>query len=113
MASALVGLMQILGNVSGFIIAGIAVALDQFALGLLALAMLELETMLGVVLRVREGPTPRDRSRPWWSIAGEAWGTDVLKERSFVFLVASRLAILMAGARCSSSSPCSTSPGRC
>ena len=40
MASALVGLMQILGNVSGFIIAGIAVALDQFALGLLALAML-------------------------------------------------------------------------
>ena len=99
MASALVGLMQILGNVSGFIIAGIAVALDQFALGLLALALLELVTMLGVVLRVREGPTPRDRAgRSWWSIAGEAWGADVLKERSFVFLVASRLAILMAGA---------------
>ena len=62
MASALVGLMQILGNVSGFIIAGIAVALDQFALGLLALGLLELVTMLGVVLRVREGPTPRDLS---------------------------------------------------
>jgi MFS family permease len=99
MASALVGLMQILGNVTGFIVAGIAVATDQFALGLLALGVLELVTMLGVVFRVREGRTPRDRAgRSWFSIGAEAWGTDVLRERSFVFLVASRLAILMAGA---------------
>ena len=98
MASALVGLMQILGNVTGFIIAGIAVALDQFALGLLALGVLELVTMLGVVLRVREGRTPKDRAgRSWASVAAEAWGTDVLRERSFVFLVLSRLVILMAG----------------
>jgi len=50
------------------------------------------------VLRVREGRTPKDRvGRSWASIAAEAWGTDVLRERSFVFLVLSRLVILMAG----------------
>jgi MFS family permease len=97
-ASALVGLMQILGNVAGFVIGGIAVATDQFALGLLALGILELVTMLSVVINVREGKTPKSRGgRSWWSVAAEAWGTDVLRERSFLFLVASRLAILMAG----------------
>ncbi|MFP5343481.1 MAG: MFS transporter [Candidatus Limnocylindria bacterium] len=97
-ASALVGLMQILGNVAGFVIAGIAVAADQFALGLIALGVLEFATMISVVVRVREGrrPTPR-AGRSWASIAAEAWGTDVLRERSFLFLVGSRLAILMAG----------------
>jgi MFS family permease len=97
-ASALVGLFQILGNVSGIIIASIAIALNQFALGLLALGVLEVVTMLGVVIRVREGRVPRDRAgRSWWSVAREAWGTDILRERSFLFLVSSRLAILMAG----------------
>lgn len=98
LASALVGLMQILGNVAGFVIAGIAVAADQFALGLIALGVLEFVTMISVVVRVREGrrPTPR-QGRSWASIAAEAWGTDVLRERSFLFLVGSRLAILMAG----------------
>ncbi len=97
-ASALVGLMQILGNVSGFIIGGIAVAYGEYALGLIALGILELVTMLTVVINVREGPVPKSRGgRSWWSVAAEAWGTDVLRERSFLFLVASRLAILMAG----------------
>jgi MFS family permease len=99
MASALVGLMQILGNVAGFVVAGIAVATDQFALGLIALGILELVTMIGVVFRVREGRAPKDRrGRSWLSVGAEAWGTDILRERSFLFLVASRLAILMAGA---------------
>jgi MFS family permease len=99
LASALVGLMQILGNVTGFVVAGIAVATDQFALGLIALGVLELVTMIGVVFRVREGRVPNDRrGRSWLSIGAEAWGTDILRERSFLFLVASRLAILMAGA---------------
>ena len=48
-ASALVGMMQILGNVAGYLIGAIAVALDQFALGLIALGVLELLTMLSVV----------------------------------------------------------------
>jgi MFS family permease len=98
LASALVGMMQILGNVTGFVIAGIAVATDQFALGLIALGVLEFVTMLSVVIRVREGRTPKSRNgRSWASVAREAWGTDLLRERSFIWLVASRLAILMAG----------------
>jgi MFS family permease len=54
--------------------------------------------MLSVVIRVREGPPPKSRAgRPWRAIAAEAWGTDILRERSFLWLVASRLAILMGG----------------
>jgi MFS family permease len=98
MASALVGLMQVLGNVAGFLIGGIATATNNFALGLVALGVLELVTMLSVVIRVREGPKAKSRDgRSWLSIAAEAWGTDILRERSFLWLVGSRLAILMGG----------------
>ncbi len=97
-ASALVGLMQVLGVVSGFIIGSLAVATHDYGLGLVALGVLEVATMLSVVIRVREGPTAKSRGgRPWRSIAAEAWGSDILKEHSFLWLVASRLAILMAG----------------
>jgi Na+/melibiose symporter-like transporter len=97
-ASALVGLMQVLGNVAGFVIGAIATATNQFGLGLIALGVLELSTMLSVVIRVREGPPAKSRAgRPWRAIAAEAWGTDILRERSFLWLVASRLAILMGG----------------
>lgn len=97
-ASALVGMMQILGNVAGYLIAAIAVAVDQFAVGLIALGVLEVATMLSVVIRVREGTAPKSREgRSWTAIAAEAWGTDILRERSFLWLVASRLAVLMAG----------------
>ena len=98
-ASALVGMMQVLGNVSGFVIGALATATHNYALGLVALGILELVTMLSVVIRVREGPSAKSREgRPWRSIAAEAWGTDILRERSFLWLVASRLAILMGGA---------------
>jgi MFS family permease len=98
LASALVGLFQILGNVGGFAIGAIAISTKQFELGLIALGVVEVATMLGVFFGVREGTTPKARNgRSWRSIAAEAWGTDVLRERSFLWLVASRLAILMAG----------------
>ncbi len=98
LASALVGMMQILGNVAGFVIGGLAVATNQFGLGLIALGVLEVTTMLSVVIRVREGGAPKSRGgRTWRAIAAEAWGTDILRERSFLWLVGSRLAVLMAG----------------
>jgi MFS family permease len=98
-ASALVGLMQVLGVVAGFVIGAIAVNTHSYAAGLVALGVLEVATMLSVVFRVREGPPPKSRGgRPWRSIAAEAWGLDILRERSFLWFVASRLAILMAGA---------------
>jgi MFS family permease len=98
LASALVGLFQILGNVGGFAIGAIAITTHQYELGLIALGVVEVATMLGVFFGVREGTTPKQRNgRSWRSIAAEAWGTDVLRERSFLWLVGSRLAILMAG----------------
>ncbi len=97
-ASALVGLMQVLGVVSGYSIGALAAAAHQYQIGLIALGVLEVATMLSVVVRVREGPPPKSREgRPWRSIAAEAWGTDILREHSFLWLVASRLAILMGG----------------
>jgi MFS family permease len=99
MASALVGLMQVLGNVAGFLIGTIAVATNQFGLGLMALGVLELVTMLSVVIRVNDGKTTKSREgRSWLEIAKSAWGMDVLREKSYVWLVASRLFILIAGA---------------
>ena len=69
MASALVGLMQVLGNVAGFVIGGLATATNNFALGLIALGVLELVTMLSVVIRVREGPKAKSRAgRSWLAI---------------------------------------------
>ena len=99
LASALVGLMQILGNVTGFLLVTLAVALGRIELAIAAVAMVELVTMAAVVLRVGQGQPPLERgSRSWRTIAGEAWGTDILRERSYVWLVASRLFFLMGGA---------------
>ncbi len=96
LASALVGLFQILGNGAGFAIGAIAVATGNFFLGTMALGVLEFATMLSVVIRVKEGRTPRERQgRSWVTIAREAWGTDILREHSFVWLVSSRWFVLM------------------
>ena len=95
-ASALVGLFQVLGNAAGFAIGAIAVATNNFWLGTMALGVLEFVTMLAVVIRVDEGRTPKVKGdRSWRSIGAEAWGTDILKERSFVWLVWSRWFVLM------------------
>jgi MFS family permease len=96
LASALVGLFQVLGNAVGFGIGSAAVATDNFFLGMMALGALELVTMVSVVWRVNEGKAARDRGgRSWLSVAREAWATDILQERSFLWLVASRLFFLM------------------
>ncbi len=101
LASSLVGLFSVLGNVVGTGIAALAVALvathpAAFAVGTVSLGILELATMLSVVVRVDDGRAPRDRGgRSWLAVAREAWGTDILRERSFLFLVGSRFFVLM------------------
>ena len=96
LASALVGLFQILGNVAGFGIGSWAVATGSFFSGTMALGVLELVTMLSVVWRVHEGRTARSREgRSWPAIAREAWAADILRERSFIWLVGSRWFVLM------------------
>lgn len=98
MASAMVGLMQILGNVTGLVFANLAAILGELWLALAAVAIVELVTMASVVLRVGRGLPPKPRGgRSWVAIAAETWGTDILRERSYIWLVASRLFFLMAG----------------
>ena len=69
------------------------------SLALFAVAIVELVTMLSVTLRVGRGLPPRPREgRSWPRIAREAWATDILQERSFVWLLVSRLLFLTGGA---------------
>jgi MFS family permease len=115
LASAMVGMMQIVGNVIGFGVAtlaailtaserdaqeaaGLAPTADYLPLALIAIAIVELVTMLSVVLRVGQGQPPKDRgTRTWVAIGRETWATDILQERSYVFMLASRFFFLMGG----------------
>jgi MFS family permease len=95
LASALVGVMTVLGVMGGQVIGYTGFLLGDFTLPTIAVGIVELATAIGTILWVQEGRQPKDRGgRSWRSIAAEAWGTDILRERSYVWLVASRLCIL-------------------
>ena len=104
LASGLLGLFSALGNILGYTVAAIAVwASDKdpnaFFYGTIALGLIEFASMLSVVIHVNEGTRVKSRQgRSWLSIAGEAWGTDILRERSFLWLVGSRFFVLVAAA---------------
>jgi MFS family permease len=92
LASALVGAMQTIGVVTGAILISVAFMFGQFTLILIVIGVIELATAAGTFLFVREGKVAKARNgRSWLSIAGSAWGTDILQERNFVFLLLSRL----------------------
>ena len=62
----------------------------------MAIGVIEFISMLGVIFGVDEGKRVKERhGRSWLSIAREAWGTDMARERSFLWLVGSRLFILI------------------
>lgn len=101
LASALVGIMSILGPIAGTIIVSIPVFLTpagrttDFTVATIVLGAVELATAIVTVITVPEGSAPKPRAgRSWVAIAFETWGRDVLGERSFILLVASRLMIL-------------------
>ncbi len=100
-ASALVGIMSVLGPLAGTIVVSLPLALapkgstPDFTVATIAIGIVELSTALVTVLSVDEGRRAKARAgRSWAEIALETWGRDVLRERSFVYLVASRLFIL-------------------
>jgi MFS family permease len=98
MASAMVGMMQIIGNVTGYALISLAAVINDRPLAIAAVAVVELVAMVSVVWKVDKGQPAKPRQgRSWLSVARETWGTDVLNERSYVWLVASRLFFLMAG----------------
>ncbi len=92
LASALVGVMQTFGFVLGTLVITFGVSSGNYLPPLLFLGALEFATALGTIIWVREGRRARDRAgRSWGTIARSAWATDILQERSFLFLVVSRL----------------------
>lgn len=95
LASGMVGLFTVLGVVTGTALATIGVASGDFTLPTIALGIVHVVTMILLVFRLNEGRAAKNRGgRRWRSVAAEAWGTDVLRERSFLYLVASRFFIL-------------------
>jgi len=95
LASALIGAMQLIGNLAGNLVIALAYVMGDFTAPMIILGLLELATAIGTFVWVREGRAAKDRAgRSWITIARSAWGTDILRERSFVLLVVSRLCFL-------------------
>ncbi|MEA2623708.1 MAG: hypothetical protein QOH61_2618 [Chloroflexota bacterium] len=101
-ASGLMGLMIVLGQVGGTLIGSLGLLLypglpaaEQMLLPTIGLGVVEFATAAVVLLRVRDGPAGITREgRSWRSIGLSAWNRDTLHERSFVWLVVSRLLFL-------------------
>lgn len=96
-ASGLMGVMIITGNFVGLAAAGLAIAIGDFRWGLMAVAVLELVTMLATVFTVRE-PTGVAPPRLGTSLARSIRNTarDVISHRSFLWLLGSRGCYLVA-----------------
>jgi MFS family permease len=104
-ASGFMGVMITLGQIVGVFIAGYGLLLtgqgkpasEAFFIPTIALGVIELVTMLLLVATVHEGRgAPSREGRSWTQIALQTWGTDILKERSYVWLLVSRLFFLAA-----------------
>jgi MFS family permease len=105
-ASGLMGVMIILGGMVGVGIA--AVGYMQIQPGMteaavravlfwptIALGFVETATMVVLILTVDEGRAAQPRGqRSWLRIGLSAWGTDILREHSYVWLLISRLCYL-------------------
>ncbi|HEV8655599.1 MAG TPA: MFS transporter [Candidatus Limnocylindria bacterium] len=95
-ASGLMGLMIILGRIGGVAVASVGLFTGDFLYSTIGLGLLELATALVTVVTVDEGrEAPPREGRSWLTIASGAWGLDILRERSFVWLLGSRLFVLM------------------
>ena len=95
LASAMVGMFTVLGAVIGTAFASLGLAIGSFVVPTVALGAIEFGTMLLLVVRLDEGPPAMHRhGLSWRSVAVLTWGTDILRERSFPLLVASRFFIL-------------------
>jgi MFS family permease len=104
-ASGFIGLMIVLGQVGGTFVASAGAlfhpagtpAFERLFWPTVGLGILELATALVMIVRISDGPAGLPRAgRSWLTVAMSAWGRDVLRHRSFVWLVASRLCFLSA-----------------
>ena len=94
LASGLMGLMLTLGAIAGV---GLATAGPSFMsepFSVAALGIVELATMIILVTTVREGSDAPARTQSWRQLAFSAWGRDILKQRSVLWLLLVRLMFL-------------------
>jgi MFS family permease len=94
MASGLMGAMIVMGQIAGVGIASAGVAMDQLGLATVGLGVTELLTMVLLVALVNEGSHAPKRTTSWVGVAKSAWGTDILRERSVLWLLAVRALFL-------------------
>ena len=97
LASGLMGVMIVLGQMVGVGLATLALVRTppEFLWPTVGLGLVELSTALVLVAFVREGrDAPPRAGRSWAAIAASTWGTDILRERSYVFMLFSRLFFL-------------------
>ncbi len=94
-ASSAMGLMIMLGLVLGTAIAGIAVEVHNIPIGLAALGLLELVTMIVTVRSVHEPRIPPPRRQGALTTSVRATIAEVLAHHNFLWLLGSRLFILM------------------
>jgi MFS family permease len=94
LASGLMGMMIVFGTILGTGIATLGQLTDTLVLSTIALALVELGTMVLLVLTVDEGRSAPPRTRSWREVALSAWGTDILRERSVLWLLLVRLLFL-------------------
>lgn len=102
-ASGLMGLMIVAGLVGGYLIIWSGYLLGpnpetpNFTLPVLFLALLVASTGVGTFLWTPKGPPPKPREgRSWPRIGFETFGLDILKQRSYMWLLGSRFFMLMA-----------------
>jgi MFS family permease len=97
-ASGLMGLMITLGLVGGYLLMSTGYLLDEdFTLPMIALGAFVGLAGVGSFLWIPKGPSAKVRGdRTWPRVALETFGTDILKERSYVYLLGSRFFLMMA-----------------
>jgi len=95
-ASAVIGFMRLMGLIIGAALVSTGSATGDYGLPLIFIGVFEAVLAMITVVFVREGPAARPREgRSWPKIALEAWGTDALRERGFIFMTLTRLLFLM------------------
>ncbi len=95
-ASGSVGVMRTGGLIAGALIMMAGAQLNQWGLALIIIGVLEFSLAALTFFFVGNGPPAKPREgRSWATIAREAWGLDVLRERSFIRMTIVRFLFLM------------------
>ncbi len=99
-ASGLIGIMRIVGNIVGIgVMAILGSALQLWGFAFLSVGIIEFVLALLTFLYVDDGPPGKPREgRSWLSVALETWDLGILRERSFIRMTLVRLFFLMAAA---------------